>query len=447
MTSILIVDDEDGARLPICEFLEDEGFDVRGASDGVAALAHCDGWTPDVVVTDLRMPNMDGLALIDALGERAPDTSIVVMTAFGSVETAVEALRRGANDYLVKPIHLGQLLVMMHRIRRQRDLKAQLREVESRGDAAGGDNARVMANSTSPSMRSLHDSIGALAGANTHVLLYGEIGVGKSNVGRMLHAKMARNSPLRVLNCAFQADKVVRRMLFGSEEEGRPGWLHDPDAVVMLVDVEHMSAPIQEALQSHLAGGPGISATSMATIISTTSVDLHEEVDAGRFLPALYRMLAVARVRVPTLRERGDDVVALITAQVERSAARYERAVPTISGEALTMLVEYGWQGNLRQLRQVMDRAVLMCVGDTITPRELPDDFQPSRDDAGPPRVPGASLRELERFALLRTLESVGGSTTKAANVLGISPRKIQYRLNEYRAEELERRQGNDLVE
>ena len=436
---ILVVDDEAGAREPLCEFLEDEGFDARGAEDGEAALRACEGWTPDIVLTDLQMPNLDGLGLIRRLRADELGCGIVVMTAFGSIETAVEALRCGADDYLVKPIHLGQLLVMMHRIVRKRALQAELRAIEAmRRESEDSVHASMTENSIS--MKSLRQSLEALAHTEAHVLVFGEIGAGKGAVARRLHEITPGEGRLHTLNCSVPSDKLVQQLLFGDEADGEHGWVARGGDTVILTDVEHLSAAMQERLDQVLQS-PGHNRG--ARLVSTTCVDLHEEVESGRFLASLYAKLSVARVRVPTLRERREDIVAIVSHTLEEAVARHDRDGLRLSPDALESLVEFPWPGNLRQLRQVIERAVLLAEGDEVTPRELPDGLTTIGDELELPAVPGSSLRDLERYTLLRTLESVGGSTTKAAAVLGISPRKIQYRLNEYKAEEVSAREAS----
>jgi len=440
--SVLVVDDEAGAREPMCEFLADEGYEVRSAADGAQALVEARLKAPEILLTDLRMPSVDGLTLIETIrGEEGMDCGIIVMTAFGSVETAVEALKRGADDYLVKPIHLGQLLVVLDRLCRQRRLRKELLEVRSRGAATGeadggggGDLPQV-----SPALR---ESIDTLAPMQANVLVYGEVGTGKVPVARAIHAASSSSKGARVLNCAVHGERTAHELLFGGAEGDDDGWLADVSTTLILADVDHLTTAVQEKLHLTLSEAAAGAGSHCARVISTTALDMQEEMDSGRFLPSLGRLLSSVRIRVPTLRERHSELILIIQSALVDAARRYQAPAPRLSSQALELLVGYAWPGNLRELRQAVERAVLTCEGRDIEVAHFPDALQADSAGLQLPVVPGASLRELERYALLQTLEQVGGSTTKAANILGISPRKIQYRLNEYREQDLSERGG-----
>jgi len=438
--SILVVDDETGAREPMCEFLVDEGFDVRSAGNGAEAFDKAKADAPDIVLTDLRMPTVDGFTLIEKLRQEDDmDCEIIVMTAFGSVETAVEALKRGADDYLVKPIHLGQLLVVLDRLCRQRRLRKEFREVRAQSESQSEDNGSHAA-ALARISGVLRESIEVLAPLNSNVLVYGEVGTGKVPVARAIHAASGAAARVRILNCAVHGERTAYDLLFGRAEDASDGWLAEAGATLILADVEHLTSVVQENLYLTLSEEAARDTPHCARVISTTALDMQEEMDSGRFLPSLGRLLSSVRIRVPTLRERHSELVSILQSSLSEAAVRYQVPEPRLSAMALEALVGYSWPGNLRELRQAIERAVLTCEGRDVEVLHLPDALRAGAAGLRMPKVPGASLRELERYALLQTLEQVGGSTTKAANILGISPRKIQYRLNEYRGEELSQR-------
>jgi DNA-binding NtrC family response regulator len=442
--SVLVVDDEAGAREPLCEFLSDEGYEVRSASDGAEGFVEAKLGSPDIILTDLRMPTVDGLTLIENVrAEASLNCAIVVMTAFGSVETAVEALKRGADDYLVKPIHLGQLLVVLDRLCRQRRLRKELHAVQAQtfgeGRGEGGDTSTDLELVSTV----LRESIETLAPLQTNVLIYGEVGTGKVPVARAIHQASGSSTSPRILNCAVHGERNAYEFLFGGVDNDGGGWLTQVDTTLILADVEHLTGVVQEKLYESLSESADGARRHCARVISTTALDMQEEMDSGRFLPSLGRLLSSVRVRVPTLRERHAELIPVLQTALFEAATRYQLPVPQISEEALEILVGYAWPGNLRELRQTVERAVLVCEGGDVEPSHFPEALQSGSVNRRMPPVPGASLRELERYALLQTLEQVGGSTTKAATILGISPRKIQYRLNEYREEDLSERGGN----
>ncbi|MGB1699474.1 MAG: sigma-54-dependent transcriptional regulator, partial [Nannocystaceae bacterium] len=264
---------------------------------------------------------------------------------------------------------------------------------------------------------------------------YGEVGTGKVPVARAIHAASENSSIVRVLNCAVHGERTAYELLFGVD--GADGWLMETGSTLILADVEHLTGTVQERLHVALAEAGTADTPRGARIISTTALDMQDEMDSGRFLPSLGRMLSTVRIRVPTLRERHAELVPMIQGAFAEAAARYHVKEPRLSSDALEAMVGYSWPGNLRELRQVVERAVLLSEGEEVLISHFPEGLCVNSNQLRLPLVPGASLRELERFTLLETLEQVGGSTTKAAKILGISPRKIQYRLNEYREEEL----------
>ncbi len=443
--SVLVVDDEAGARDPMCEFLSDEGYEVTSASDGAEGLVEAKRCRPDIILTDLRMPTVDGLTLIENVrAEESLECGIVVMTAFGSVETAVEALKRGADDYLVKPIHLGQLLVVLDRLCRQRRLRKELHAVKAQTFAEAGRDGGDATTGLELVSTVLRESIEALAPLQTNVLVYGEVGTGKVPVARAIHRVSGSSTSPRILDCAVHGERNAYELLFGAPENEGGGWLSEVDTTLILADVEHLTGVVQEKLHELLSKSAEGERRHCARVISTTALDMQEEMDSGRFLPSLGRLLSSVRVRVPTLRERHSELIPVLQTALLEAATRYQVPAPELSEEALDILVGYAWPGNLREMRQTVERAVLVCEGGEVEPSHLPEALQSESVNGRMPQVPGASLRELERFALLTTLEKVGGSTTKAAKILGISPRKIQYRLNEYREEDLLERRGDE---
>jgi DNA-binding NtrC family response regulator len=454
---ILVVDDETAARSALTELLREEGFEVQSAGDGFKALGRLDGWTPDIMITDLKMPGMDGIQLMDKVRAQVPDVSVVVMTAFGTVESAVEAIQHGADDYLTKPLHLGQLLVVVERVLEHRELRAEtqrLRDELARRDTPKEDEDASVAGlvGRSRAFREMISLVEQVASSDASVLLVGENGTGKESVGHALHQLSYRAAaPFVPVHCASLNLDMLERELFGYEagafagavelREGR--FVQANGGTLFLDEVAELPMAIQARILRALQEGAieRIGGTESIKIdvrlIAASDRDLHDEVQSGRFREDLFYRLNVICVRVPTLRERRDDIPVLAMNFLKRHGRANGKSLSAFTERALGVLLNFDWPGNVTQLENCIERAVVLSRGDEIEPRELPRELMTSgRSSEEMPHVPGASLRELERFAILKTLEHVGGSTSKAARILGISPRKIQYRLNEYREED-----------
>jgi DNA-binding NtrC family response regulator len=444
---ILIVDDEKTARLGLVEVLRDEGHEVRSAADGFKALGQLEDWVPDLVVTDVHMPGMDGIALMEKLRAQLPGVGIVVMTAHSTVEKAVAAMKLGADDYLTKPIRLDELLVVVERILRHR---SAMKELDRLRDAIGGaDEAGVGWVGQSRASREVVTLLRQVADSPASVLILGESGTGKELAARSLHQLSSRKTgPFVSINCAALAEGVLESELFGHEQgaftgatnkrEGR--FVRADGGTLFLDEIGEIPPATQVKLlrvlqerQLERVGGDELLSVDVR-LVAATNRDLHAEVKAGRFREDLFYRLNVINVRLPTLRERRDDIPLLAMHFLRRHAARNKKAVRGFSERALDVLQAHDWPGNVRELENCIERAVVLCNEYEIEPRHLPREVMGrGRDPTDMPILPGATMAELEQYAILKTLEAVGGSTSRAAKMLGISPRTIQYRMNEYR--------------
>jgi DNA-binding NtrC family response regulator len=444
---VLVVDDEPAARSALTELLREEGYTVRSAGDAYKALGQLEDFTPDVMITDVQMPGMSGIELMKRVRERAPGVGVIVMTAFASVENAVASMRAGADDYLSKPVHFPELCVVLERVLAQIELRrenAQLREVIAADEA---DDVGWVGRSA-PS-REVMALVRQVASSPASVLVIGESGTGKELVARALHRHGdRRDGPFVTLQCASVAEDVLEHQLFGyrkgafpGADEAQEGLLAKARGGTLFLDEVtelplHTQATLLRALQERTrppqcSDGP---AELEARIVATSQHDLQAAVDAGRFREDLLFRLEVITLRTPTLRERREDLPLLAMHFLRRHAARNRKPIRGFSDRALGVLMSYDWPGNVRQLETSVERAVVLCRGTEVEPKDLPRDLMGhgrSSDEA--PKIPGTSMEELEKYAILKTLEHVGGSTRKAAEILGISTRKIQYRLSEYR--------------
>ena len=430
---ILVVDDEAAARSALSELLRDEGYVVHTAGDGFKALGQLDGWSPDIVVTDVQMPGMSGIELMEKLRERVPGVGVVVMTAFGSVENAVAAMQAGADDYLTKPVHFPELLLVLERMLESKALRQE--NARLRDALGGGDANEVGWVGSSKPARELMSLVKQVASSGASALVLGENGTGKELVARAVHHWSTRRAgPFVVMPCAAMTEELLETELFGDTRGGKGRFAEAAGGTLLLDDVNELSLPAQVRLLGLMQEQQASGRDPDVRVIAATGVDLHREVLAGRFREDLFYRLNVITLRVPTLRERREDIPLLASHFLKRHAAKNHKYIRGFSDRALGVLLGFDWPGNVRQLEAAVERAVVLCQGREVEPKDLPRELmQPQRASDEAPRIPGATMAEIERYAILKTLEHVGGSTRRAAEILGISTRKIQYRLNEYR--------------
>jgi DNA-binding NtrC family response regulator len=441
---ILVIDDESNARNALAEILREEGYSAETAADGFKGLSRFHEFSPDLVLTDLKMPGMDGVQLLEKIREVDPSVPVIVMTAFGAVDTAVAAMRAGAADYVTKPINTDELLLIVERsleggrLRREaQDLKNQLAERYRFDNIVGN----------SPQMQQVFKVVAQVAPSRATVLLTGESGTGKELVAAAIHHRSPRkDGPFVKLHCAALAESLLESELFGHEKgaftgadrrrEGR--FERAAGGTLFLDEIGEISTSTQvkllRVLQEHEFERVGGSEPVRVDVrvIAATNRDLRQMVQEGRFREDLYYRLNVINVQLPSLRDRPSDIPALAMHFLKRYADENGKRVDRISDASLARLVGYPWPGNVREIENVIERAVVLAEGDAIEPAHLPPEVMPRRDRGGAPSIPGSPMADIERYAILTTLEAVGGSTSKAAEMLGISVRKIQYKLQEY---------------
>lgn len=445
---ILIVDDEQHAREAMTQLLEEDGYQVRNAPDGFKALGVLRQWPCDLLVTDLRMPVMDGLALIRKAREEFPELTCLVMTAFGSVENAVEAMKTGAEDYLTKPLNFDQVQIVIERAMERTQLRRELDELRS-ADTDTKPKTNMIGNSLP--MQRLKAMIDQVATARSTVLVSGESGTGKELVARLVHERSDRaDKPFVRLHCSALAETLLESELFGHEKGAftgaanqRKGRFEEADGGTLFLDeIGEISPAIQVKLLRFLqerefervGGNETISVD--VRIIAATNRDLEAEVRAGRFREDLYYRLNVIHLNTPPLRVRRSDIAPLASHLVAKHAGRNGKEIHEISPEVLAALSSYDWPGNVRELENTIERAVVLATGTRIEMAQLSESFgQQHFLPTDQIRIPGSSLEDIERFAILKTYEAAGGNTAETARVLEISVRKVQYKLKDYSEE------------
>ena len=447
---ILVVDDEPHARRALVELLSDEGYEVSSAGDGFKALGILREWPCEVLLTDWRMPVMDGITLVKKAREEQPDLGCVVMTAFGSVESAVEAMKAGADDYLTKPLNFDAVSLVLSRAMERIEERRELTNLRAR-HAEQREQSRTKILGASPAVQSLIAMIDQVAGARATVMITGESGTGKELIARMLHEKSGRvDKPFVRLHCAALAESLLESELFGHEKGAftgasarREGRFEEANGGTLFLDeIGEISPAIQVKLLRFLqqrefervGGNKTISVD--VRVVAATNRDLEAEVKAGRFREDLYFRLNVIHIEAPPLRARPGDVPLLARHFVAKYAQENGRIIEEVAPEVMSALERYEWPGNVRELENVIERAVVLTEGKRLEVRHLPREVlrqgETASGDLGV-QIPGSTLADIERYALLRTYEATGGSSAETAEMLGISVRKVQYRLREYR--------------
>ncbi|MDI1447581.1 sigma-54 dependent transcriptional regulator [Polyangium sp. 6x1] len=441
---VLVVDDEASARSGLEKLLRQEGYAVDAAADGPSALQIATERPPDVVVTDLKMPRMDGLELLQKLRATYPGVPVIMVTAFGEVSTAVQAMRSGADDFITKPIDFDALTLAIERAIERTNLKAEAEELRRQLREREGEGFEGLIGS-SPALQKVYRVAKQVAPARATVLITGESGTGKGELARAIHKKSPRaNGPFITLHCAALAESLLESELFGHErgaftgaDKRRVGRFEQANGGTLFLDEVGEIPPatqvkllrvLQERTFERVGGNEPIEVD--VRLVAATNRDLAKDVHDGRFREDLYYRLHVVHVEMPPLRLRGGDVLLLAMHFLRRFAVENKKRIDGVTDRARAKLLAHRWPGNVRELENAIERAVVLCEGPQIDEDDLPIDVAPL--PKGGVRIPGATMAEIERFAILSTLDATNGSTAKAAEMLDISVRTIQYRLHEY---------------
>ena len=446
---ILIVDDEDGMRRLLGRVLTREGYETSTVGSGAEALRLVANERFDLVVTDIKMPEMDGLQLLEELKEYEPSLPIIVMTAYGTIENAVQALRFGAYDYIAKPFETDEIKLTVAKALERERLLAENRylhaELEGRYDFSG-----IIGGS--PAMQQVYEMASSVAVSNANVLITGESGTGKELMARSIHYSSPRKEkPFVVLNCSALSESVLESELFGHEKgaftgalDMRKGRFERADQGTLFIDeVAEMSMAAQvkllRVIQEHeferVGGNKTISVN--VRIVAATNKKLEDQVKDGKFREDLYYRLNVVNLNIPPLRSRREDVEPLSRHFLEKYTAETGKKITDLAPRALSCLLAHDWPGNVRELQNAIERAVVLSKGSVLTPRDFPQNLQ--GDDQICLQVPekGGSLTEiledLERQLIIQTLQREDGSQTRAAENLGIKRTTLRYKMEKYR--------------
>jgi DNA-binding NtrC family response regulator len=443
---VLVVDDEASIRAEIEEALQEAGYETQGAVDGKAASELALAHSFDICLSDIRMPRLGGVELLRALGETSPETAVVLMTAHAELETALDALRYGAVDYLLKPFQHEELIAKLRRIAEHRRLVLENRNLRRAVEAnAPAGAARMIGQSAA--MQRVLAMVDRVASLPTRVLVTGESGTGKDLVARALHERGSRaRAPFVPINCAAIPEALLESELFGHAKgaftgaiENKEGLLRTAgEGTLFLDELGEMPLAVQAKLLRAIETGEiqPVGSTRRvpvgARIVAATNRDLKTESQAGRFREDLYFRMAVVEISVPPLRERREDVPLLANHFVQKYARELGRDVRGIAREALRLLVAHEWRGNIRELSNTIERAVIFAAQSEIEAADLPESFAGLRGRE--PEYPlelEAATREFERAHILRAIERCGGNKRMAAKTLGIGATSLYRKLGE----------------
>ena len=443
--TVLVIDDEPGHRLMVRAVLGDAGWHVEEAPDAEAGLEKASEMEPDVILLDMRMPGMDGLEALRELQARRSTAPVVMLTAFGTVGSAVEAMKKGAFDYLTKPTDNDELEAVLEKAWQYSRLLDENERLRRERDSEGPNLI-----GSSRAMESVRRFIEQVGPSEATVLIRGESGTGKELVAEGLHTSSRRSSgPLIKVNCAALPTELLESELFGYDKGAFTGATRDKPGRFLLArggtlfldEVAEMPSELQakllRALQERVVEPLG-SVQPVETdvrILAATNRDLVLEVEQGRFREDLYYRLNVLEVEVPPLRERMEDLPELAGHLLAKLGEKNRKSVRTLAPGFMEALAAYDWPGNVRELENVLERALILARSDTLTPDLLPDHLLQHGSAEQPARVhgrPADNLDDAERQALIQALDANDGHRARTADALGISRRTLQYKLKKH---------------
>jgi len=447
---VLIVEDEQNARDGLAEMVGAWGYRTETARDGLEGLEKTASWSPGIVITDLKMPRLDGMELLERLAAQPQAMAVIVLTAQGSIDSAVEAMKMGAYDYIQKPVDPTRLRAILQNASRQRETqrelevtRRQLRDAGALGNLAG----------SSKKMQEIFHLIERVAPSTASVLITGESGTGKELVARTVHELSPRkDKPFLAINCSAIPETLIESEIFGHEKgaftgalERRAGCFELAEEGTLLLDeIGEMPVGTQAKLLRVLEDrklrrlGSKVETQIDVRVLAATNKEPEEAVAQGYLRNDLYYRLNVFNIHMPPLREHKEDMPQLVETLLKDMNVKHNRKVSVISEAVLQQFQSYSWPGNVRELRNTLERAVILCEGGVVETKHLPPGFgttsaRPSLGESNTVRVGvGTTVEEAERLLILKTLESTHNNKTRAAEILGISLKTLHNKLKEY---------------
>ncbi|HVJ18867.1 MAG TPA: sigma-54 dependent transcriptional regulator [Polyangiaceae bacterium] len=454
MRRVLVVDDEENLRLVLRTLLKRHGYEVETASSGEEALGLVDAFGPDVILTDVRMPKMGGLDLLGTLKAKGNEATVIVMSAYGNTDMAIEAMKAGAYDYVQKPFKPDEVVLTLRKAEERESLRRENRALR---DEIRKENKFEDILAKSQKMTEIFRTISKIADYKTTVLVTGESGVGKELIARAIHRRSSRRGgPFVAVNCGAIPENLLESELFGHKKGAFTDAIHDRRGLfeeattgsLFLDEIGELPLGLQVKLLRVLEDekirrlGETRDVQVDVRIITATHRDLMAETKAGRFREDLFYRLNVLPIHCPPLRDRREDVPLLIDHFVARNNARLGTSIRGLDTEARRLLYEYSWPGNVRELENTIERAMVLCEGDVIIPTDLPERIREARDPVQMQLASGElsvkkTMRIIEEILIRRALQKTKGNRTRAAEVLEISHRALLYKIKDYQITDL----------
>jgi len=445
---ILLADDEEAARTGLQSLLCDWGYEVAVASDGQEALEKAETFLPEVVITDLVMPKLDGIELLNELQRQVPSATVIILTGHGTIETAVTAVKEGVYDYVEKPVDVRRLRLLIPKALKRADTLRELTVLRKKLKDTWGFGGLV---GKAAAMREVYQLIDLAAPTSAPVLIWGESGTGKEVAAHSIHDLSSQaDGPFVAVNCAAIPETLLESEIFGHEKGAFTGALERragcfelaQDGTIFLDEIAEMNPStqakflriLQEGTVRRLGGKTEMAVD--ARVVAATNKDPMKAVKDGTLREDLYYRLNVFSIAMPPLRERREDIPLLAQTFVEEFNTKYGKRVKSVDNATLRILGEHSWPGNVRELRNTIERAIIVCDAELITPAHIPRDFAGyTRRESGEAASisVGKTLAELEQQLILKTLEATGNNKTRAAEILAISLKTLHNKLRRYR--------------
>lgn len=440
--TILIADDEQEIRESLSLILEEEGYNCETAEDGEAALQRIESSNYDILIADIKMPKLNGMQLMEKAKNISPQTMIIIITAYATVETAVHALRSGASDYIVKPLDFNEVIFRVKHLMNRREMELENKYLKDQIDKRFNFNNII---GDSPAMRQVYDMIQRVAQSTTNVMITGKSGTGKELVARAIHANSDRsNKPFIPINCGAIPDNLFESELFGYKKGAFTGANTDKDGVfktanggtLFLDEVAeiplHVQVKLLRAIEAKEIKPLGTNTTINIDVrlVAATNKDLMEEVEEGRFREDLFYRLNIVEIRLPSLSERKEDIPLLVKHFVDKYNRELKRNIKGVDNDTMKTLMNYKWKGQVRELENVIERAVLLCDNEYITQKDLPPTTHQDMNDFYPDDLKEAT-KNFERQHISALLRRCDGDKKKASDLLNIGLSSLYRKIEE----------------
>ncbi len=441
--NILIADDEEQIREPLSYTLNQEGYNCTTVSDGVNAIKSLKESNFDILITDIKMPGASGIEVLEKAIELSPETTVIIITAFGTVETAIQALRNGAADYILKPLDFDEVIVRIKNLVQNREL-VRINKVLRKQMNSQYNFMSIIGKSSV--MINLFEMVKQVSEGNTNVLITGATGTGKELIARAIHSSSSRkDNPFIPINCGAIPENLYESEFFGHKKGAFTGADTNHDGLFKAADLgtifldeiaelpEHMQVKLLRVLQEKEIRPVG-STTSIKVnvrILSATNKNIEDEIKKGSFREDLYYRINVVELKIPSLSERREDIPLLVDHFISKYNIELKKKVKGVDNDVMRLLMNYEWKGNLRELENMIERAILLCADDIITLKYLPTQIIQSKSETYSDNLTEA-LESFEQNHISEILKKTNGNKTEASKLLGVDPSTLYRKMNKH---------------